>query len=156
MLQKRILFLTLNTFSSTGGIEKVCRIAGKALHEIATEAGYGFEMYSMYDCQEQVDEKYVPHSIFSAFSGNRINFIKESVRSGRKSETIILSHVNLLVVGYLIKLFSPKTRLILIAHGIEVWRPFPTRSTRLKSRFVSRMRGVRLAGTSTMSRDRPT
>jgi len=131
MLQKRLLFLTLNTFSSTGGIEKVCRIAGKALHDIAGGAGYDFEMYSMYDHPRQVIEKYVPRAVFEAFSGKRISFIKESVKTGRNSEVVILSHVNLLIVGFLIKLVSPKTKVCLIAHGIEVWRPFPAWKRRM-------------------------
>ena len=125
MPQKKLLFLTLNTFSSTGGIEKVCRIAGKAFHQIANENGYEFAMYSMYDHQKHVIEKYVPRSVFEAFCGNRIRFVKEAIKAGRKSETVVLSHVNLLLVGYLIKLASPKTKVLLIAHGIEVWHSFP-------------------------------
>jgi glycosyltransferase involved in cell wall biosynthesis len=46
------------------------------------------------------------------------------VRYGVKNNIVILSHANLLLVGFFIKLFSPKTKLILIAHGIEVWEPF--------------------------------
>ena len=37
----------------------------------------------------------------------------------------MLSHINLLLVGYLIKRLSPKTKLVLFAHGIEVWKPLP-------------------------------
>jgi phosphatidylinositol alpha-1,6-mannosyltransferase len=54
-----------------------------------------------------------------------LKFVKQAVKAGRKSETVILSHINLLLVGYLIKLFSPETKVLLIAHGIEVWNPFP-------------------------------
>src|SRR6185503_2269882 len=42
---------------------------------------------------------------------------------GAKSNIIILSHINLLLVGWLIKKISPGVRLILFAHGIEVWKP---------------------------------
>jgi glycosyltransferase involved in cell wall biosynthesis len=34
-----------------------------------------------------------------------------------------MSHVNLLLVGILIKMINPGVKLVLIAHGIEVWRP---------------------------------
>jgi glycosyltransferase involved in cell wall biosynthesis len=125
MLPNKLLFLTLNTFSSTGGIEKVCRIAGKALHQIARDSGYAFDMYSMYDRQDQLIEKYVPNSVFKAFSGHRTKFVKASIQMGRKSNIVVLSHVNLLLVGFLIKALSPRTKIILIAHGIEVWKPFP-------------------------------
>lgn len=36
----------------------------------------------------------------------------------------MLSHINLLLPGMLVKLVRPKTKIVLIAHGIEVWRPY--------------------------------
>ena len=55
-----MLFLTLKIFSATGGIEKVNRIAGKALYEIEMESGKkGFKLYSMYDSNaDNVANKY--------------------------------------------------------------------------------------------------
>ena len=130
-MQKKLLFLTLNTFSSTGGIEKVCRIAGKALHEIMLERAYHFELYSMYDAEHDLIDKYIPPSVFRAFAGNRLKFIKDAISNGRRCDTIVLGHINLLLVGFLIKLLSPKTRLVLIAHGIEVWQPLPAWKVRM-------------------------
>ncbi|MDB5205627.1 MAG: glycosyltransferase family 4 protein [Flavisolibacter sp.] len=84
-----------------------------------------FELFSMYDGQHDLIDKYIPPVAFRAYSGNRLKFIKEAISIGRQCETIVLGHINLLLVGFLIKLLSPKTRLILIAHGIEVWKPLP-------------------------------
>ena len=120
-MRKKLLFLTLNTFSATGGIEKVCRVAAKALHEIASEAKTRAIVFSMYDKSSDVDGRYLSSSAFKGFKGNRIQFVLGSVKEGRKADVVILSHINLLMVGYLVKLFSPKTKLVLIAHGIEVW-----------------------------------
>ena len=36
---------------------------------------------------------------------------------------VILSHINLMIVGWLIKKVSPRTKLVLLAHGIEIWYP---------------------------------
>lgn len=119
------MLLTLNTFSATGGIEKVCRAAGKALYEVATEHQDDALIFSIYDEQKEVDEKYFPVSIFKGFGGKKLPFIWQSLLYGRKSRSVILSHINLLPVGFLIKLVYPKTKLILIAHGIEVWGAFP-------------------------------
>jgi asparagine synthase (glutamine-hydrolysing) len=120
----KVLFLTLRTFSITGGIEKVSKVAGKALDELCTEAGNELEVCSMYDEQKDIDEKYIGDQKFTGFGINRLNFMLQCVLKGTKNSTVILSHANLLPVGYLIKLFSPKTRLVLIAHGIEAWQPF--------------------------------
>ncbi len=120
---KKVLFLTLNTFSATGGIEKVCRAAGKALYEICTEEGGEFAAYSLYDKKSDVLESYLPASVFQGFGGKKFQFVWEAIRRGRVADTVILSHVNLLLAGWLIKKLSAKTKLVLIAHGIEVWQP---------------------------------
>ena len=118
------LFLTLKIFSATGGIEKVSRIVGMALHELGSASGNKVKVLSMYDRDNEIDEKYFPASMFRGFGISKVNFVKSGIREGVKSKIVVLSHVNLLKVGFLIKLFSPKTKLVLIAHGIEVWKPF--------------------------------
>jgi len=122
--KKKILFLTLRTFSITGGIEKVSKLAGKALYDLSRELGSELSVCSMYDDQDDVDEKYFPNKNFKGFGIRRLTFTRKCVRMGTKNDTVILSHANLLPVGYFIKLFSPSTKLILLAHGIEVWEPF--------------------------------
>ncbi|MEO9145242.1 MAG: asparagine synthase (glutamine-hydrolyzing) [Ginsengibacter sp.] len=121
---KKIMFLTLRTFSITGGIEKVSKVAGKALYELCEESGSVLSVCSMYDEQNDVDEKYFPAKNFKGFGIKRLRFTRKCVIRGTKNDVVILSHINLLPVGFLIKLFSPKTKLILIAHGIEAWEPF--------------------------------
>ena len=119
-----MLFLTLRVFSLTGGIEKVSKVAGKAINEICEESGGEMKIFSMYDEQQDVDTRYFPGNIFIGFRIKKLRFVWHSVRNGIKCDVVILSHVNLLPAGYLIKLFSPKTKLILIAHGIEIWKKF--------------------------------
>ena len=121
---KKILFLTLRTFSITGGIEKVSKLAGKAINEWCMETGNQFRVRSMYDESSDIDEKYFPARNFKGFGIQRLKFTRKCVAAGTKQDVVILSHVNLLAIGYLIKLLSPKTRLVLIAHGIEVWKTF--------------------------------
>src|ERR1700757_1523643 len=107
-----MLFLTLKIFSATGGIEKVNRIAGKALYEIETESSKkDFKLYSMHDSNEDnIANKYFCNSAFEGFSKQRYKFIYKSIVTGRKSDVVVLSHINLLLVGFLIKLVSPKTK----------------------------------------------
>lgn len=116
-----MLFLTLKTFSDTGGIEKVCRIAGKVFHELAEESGESFYLYSLHDEDTASTEPYLPKKNFKAFSGKRFLFVLKSVLKGIKSKTVIISHINLALPAYLIKKLSPKTKVIVFAHGIEIW-----------------------------------
>lgn len=117
-MPKKILFLTLKIFSSTGGIEKMNRVAGKALYE----TGMMVKIFSSHD-DKRIENKYFPVGIFLSFCGNKIRFSLRSIKEGVKSNVVILSHINLLTVGYLIKILSPKTKLVLFAHGIEIWKP---------------------------------
>jgi phosphatidylinositol alpha-1,6-mannosyltransferase len=121
-----VLFLTLKVFSATGGIEKVNRIVGKALYELGLESGNKAKVFSMYDKTEDIMDKYFPLRVFKGFDNSKIKFVYQSVMQGKKSNLVILSHINLLSVGYAIKLLSPDTKVYLITHGIEVWNPLPS------------------------------
>ena len=121
-MANNILFLTLKVFAATGGIEKVCRVAGKALFEMSITRFVNCQVYSMYDKQNDSDDnKYFPAEIFRGFGTKKLKFIFAAISKGKKSNTVVLSHINLLLVGWLIKKVSPTTRIILFAHGIEVW-----------------------------------
>lgn len=119
-MRRGILFLTLNVFSATGGIEKVSRIAGKALNEISDDV----EIYSMHDKASDANDRYFRLERFKAFDADKIKFVSSSLAAGRGKKTVILSHINLLAVGYLIKMAYPGTQLLLLTHGIEVWKKF--------------------------------
>ncbi len=121
-MASNILFLTLKVFAATGGIEKVCRVAGKALYEMFITRSVTCQVYSMYDKQKDADDnKYFPAEIFRGFGTAKVKFIFAALAKGKKSDIVILSHINLLLVGWMIKKISPSTRIILFAHGIEVW-----------------------------------
>ncbi|MEO6329516.1 MAG: glycosyltransferase family 4 protein, partial [Ginsengibacter sp.] len=123
-MHKRVLFLTLKVFSATGGIERVCCMAAKAMYEMTFEQPVSLKVFSMYDKSPDADDnKYFPSEMFRGFGVNKIKFIRASVFAGSKSDIVILSHINLLLAGWLIKKVSPGVRLILFAHGIEVWKP---------------------------------
>ena len=123
-MRNDVLFLTLKVFSSTGGIEKVCRIAGKAMYENCIRFNKRFKIFSMHDNQASaVDNLYFPTEIFSGFKVHKVKFMNQAVRQGCKSRLVILSHINLLLAGWLIKKIRPSVKIILFTHGIEVWSP---------------------------------
>ena len=120
------IFLTLRVFSAKGGIEKVCCLVGKALQEFSTAStNRNVKILSLYDTPGDLNNLYFPAAIFSGFGKQRSKFLWQALKEGRKSRVVILSHVNLLVIGFLIRCIAPKTKLVLITHGIEVWYKFP-------------------------------
>lgn len=116
----KILFLTLHIFSLTGGIEKVSRAFSKVLSDLNKEKKIGdYLVSSMYD--DKSNDAYLKSSNFKGFRGNRILFSFSALQQNISFDTIVLSHINLIVFGWMIKKINPKKRIILLAHGIEVW-----------------------------------
>ncbi|RYZ36991.1 MAG: glycosyltransferase family 1 protein [Sphingobacteriales bacterium] len=131
MPPKKLLFLTLNTFSSTGGIETVCRVAGKALQETVEAEGVEYLHFALNDKPGDLMTHYVSLSTFRPFSGSKTRYAAQAIATGRGCDVVILSHINLLVIGWMIKFLSPKTKVFLLAHGIEVWVPLPSWKKRM-------------------------
>jgi phosphatidylinositol alpha-1,6-mannosyltransferase len=121
--QTSTLFLALDIFKTTGGVQNVCKTYCKALSE---EGGHVLpnRIMSIHDHNNQVDLRYTGTTMFKGFSGNRFRFVYNAIKDGLSSKIVIISHVNLLGIVMCIKILRPGKRCILIAHGIEVWRPF--------------------------------
>ena len=82
----------------------------------------------MHDDQRSAEgNRYFPAEMFVGFNAAKVKFIMDAVEAGSKSKVVILSHINLLVAGWLIKKISPSTQVILMAHGIEIWQPVSKR-----------------------------
>jgi glycosyltransferase involved in cell wall biosynthesis len=116
---KKVLFLYSKAFSFTGGIEKFNRSFLKALHELSVDGFLDAEAMSSYDTV--TDEKYFSRKRFSGFGGKKIQFVLTTIRRSLSFDTVVLGHINLAVVGLLIKKIKPSVRLVLILHGIEAW-----------------------------------
>jgi phosphatidylinositol alpha-1,6-mannosyltransferase len=119
---KKIALLTLQTFSTTGGIQKMTRTLAHALNQVATRNNWNFRLWSLYDSEKDLMPQYLPAKNFKGFNINRGLFILRSLKLAISSDVVIISHVNLAVVGLIIKIINPKCKVWLIAHGIEVWR----------------------------------
>ncbi|SEO24145.1 Glycosyltransferase involved in cell wall bisynthesis [Mucilaginibacter gossypiicola] len=122
-MAKKVILFTLQTFSTTGGIQKMTRTLGHSLHRASKINKWDFELWSAYDKQHDLMEQYLPAANFKAFGINRINFVLKTAGNTANPDVAILSHINLAVIGLIIKFINPKCRLWLVAHGIEVWRP---------------------------------
>jgi phosphatidyl-myo-inositol dimannoside synthase len=117
-----VLFLTLKVFSATGGVEKVCQIAGKALYEYGLTNNASVSILSMHDAQETAaDNKYFPNECFKGYAAKKVTFTLDAVKYGAKADIVLLSHINLLPIAWLIKKRNPTAKVILLAHGIEIW-----------------------------------
>ena len=122
-MSKKILLFTLQSFSTTGGIQKMTRTLAHSLNHIAVNDKWDFDMYSAYDTNQDLMPQYLPPEKFRGFNANRSSFVIQAIKKGINADVVILTHINLALVGLIIKKINPKTKVWLVAHGIEVWRP---------------------------------
>ena len=111
-----ILFVCLTAFSRFGGIEKFNKAFIKALS--ANETVNPF-IYCLYDIAP--DSHYVESKKFKGFGGSRLKFVISAIQEAVKQDVVFIGHINLAVVA-LAKIIKPSLKVVLITHGIEVWR----------------------------------
>ena len=127
-----MLFISLDTFLFTGGLEKFNRCFLKALQELSNEGFIKAKAMAMYD--KNCNEKYFNAANYTAFKGNKLKCVVYSFLHSYKHKTVILGHINLAFIGLLIKFFNPTTKIILIVHGIDIWQS----QTGLKKLFLQK------------------
>lgn len=98
------------------------RTLGHSLYTISKQNNRDFTMISLYDTEGDLMPQYLPKENFKGFGAGRVNFLFKTLFT-KRADIIILSHINLAIVGLVMKLLHPKSNIWLIAHGIEVWRP---------------------------------
>jgi phosphatidylinositol alpha-1,6-mannosyltransferase len=130
-MPKKIILFTLQTFSTTGGIQKMTRTLGYSLDQIAQLNNLDFKLWSLYDSDKELMPQYLSPEKFKGFNANRRQFLRKTLGIAAWPDVIIISHINLALIGILIKIINPKCKVWLIAHGIEVWRPLSLLKKRL-------------------------
>lgn len=129
MQKKRIMLAMLAAFSKTGGIEYVSRNWARCLSDLNDEHSIDLSILSLHD--QEADTRYTDANSFRGYDGNKLLFVLNFVLTGLRSDVVILTHINLALPALLLKLISPGKKLILITHGIEVWRPLSGLKERL-------------------------
>lgn len=117
--QKKILFIYLNAFSSTGGIEKFNTCFMKSIYENNSSIDFNYQNISLIDSDSNI--KFLPQNLLKGFNGNKLLAILYAMIRIMTADIVLLGHVNLLVLALYSFLF-PKKKIVLIAHGIEVWQ----------------------------------
>ena len=108
-MSKKVILFTLQTFSTTGGIQKMTRTLGHSLQKLAQNNKWSFELWSAYDKQTDLMPQYLPAKAFKGFGVNRANFALRAVSKSTMPDVIILSHINLASIGLFIKLLINET-----------------------------------------------
>ncbi|MXV52835.1 glycosyltransferase [Pedobacter sp. HMF7647] len=118
---KKVLYVGLSCFSQTGGIEKVNRAWLKVLDNLHIDNKIKVKANVLLD--KSANEKYIATNRFEGFKGKKLLFTIKSISQALKKDILVLSHINLAVISVIAKWLKPSLKVIIHAHGIEVWRP---------------------------------
>jgi glycosyltransferase involved in cell wall biosynthesis len=117
-----ILFCALGIYARVGGMERFNRrvvdtVVERALRDNEDRA----VVHILHDQPEQIPAT-DGSTILKGFKGRRAAFMRESLAVAiRKSDVLILGHINLLPIAFFAKILKPSLKTLLFAHGVEVW-----------------------------------
>lgn len=122
------LLLAPELFSSEGGISRILRLYLKALCEISEPAG-NVSVVALNDTSFDSRElrRYSNQRLadWAACGHSKLRFVQAARRMSKHADLVVCGHVAQLPVAWgLRKLRKKPFKYTLVAHGIEVWRPF--------------------------------
>lgn len=123
----KIVLLVPELFASEGGIPRILRLYLKALCELAEPSGeirlvvLNDKTLDSTDLRSFASERLID---WEACGRKKGNFVRASFRQCRDADVILCGHVGQLSVAWLCKLRYRRLKYVLVAHGLEVWRPF--------------------------------
>lgn len=121
------MLLAPELFTTDSGIPRMLRLYLKALCDLARPED---EVVAI-----ALNDPASPAPTLAAYSGpalravhgcarDKLRFILTTLRETRRADLLICGHLGQLPVAWLARLLAPKLRYLLVAHGIEVWRPY--------------------------------
>ncbi|MFC7703155.1 glycosyltransferase [Plastorhodobacter daqingensis] len=112
----RILFLALSTYSGTGGLQRFNQRLVTSLMRQAEAEAWHLRLFLRGDRAEDIPPHLRPLAR-TLRPGTLLTFLA----CAAKSDVLLIGHVNLLPLAWLAKRLRPGLRLVLFAHGVEVW-----------------------------------
>jgi phosphatidylinositol alpha-1,6-mannosyltransferase len=128
--------------SSVGGIQQVSRHSGAVLAELARAHGEPCRLLGLNDPAgaqmfQVGDRRYE----FRGFARRKVRLAAAVLALAPKVRLVYIGHANLAPLGLALRLFHPRAKYWVAAHGIEVWERLPG-LRRLALRRASRVAAV--------------
>lgn len=129
----KTLLVSPELFRADGGIARIMRLYLKALCENA-QPGDAIRSLALNDAPAADPRlaRYATSSLKESFgcNGSKLNFIRRVLSLAGESDRVICGHLRQLPVLWGAQQLNRNLSYYLVAHGIEVWRPFPALETR--------------------------
>jgi phosphatidylinositol alpha-1,6-mannosyltransferase len=112
-----------------GGIQEVSRQTVHALLDISARNDWSSSLLGLNDSRG-IHEFSVGEnkSAFRGFGRSKLRFILAALQIVQKKPRVVLAaHANLAPIASWMKRLAPQIKIIVMAHGVEVWQPLPAR-----------------------------
>jgi glycosyltransferase involved in cell wall biosynthesis len=123
----KTLLLCPELFARESGIQRILRLYLKALCDLAG-AGDEVRLVALNDVE-------FPAAQLQHYASDRLTacrpcgrskarFVREALRAAAGADRVVCGHLRQLSVAWLARCLHPRLEYFLVAHGIEVWRPY--------------------------------
>lgn len=123
----KTLVITPEMFATEGGISRILRLYIRALAEDCP-ADATLEIVALKDTLADVrrmPKAMEPRTLqIRGYNNHKIAFSVAALLAGLRSDRILCGHLHQLVIAWTAKRLRPPLSYYLVAHGIEVWRPY--------------------------------
>lgn len=122
--------------SGVGGVQEASRLTAAAIEEIVMERGGVAQCISLNDSPALRVIDIAEHRIpFRGFGRGKVRFVLSGISHMRRTDRhlpviVIAAHPHLAIAADVMKRLFPRVRVIVLSHGIEVWRPLSATRTR--------------------------
>jgi len=112
-----------------GGIQEVSRQTVRALLDISAHKAWSSSLLGLNDPPGIHEVSASKNKIaFRGFNRSKLRFIFAALHNARKKPRIVLAaHLNLAPIAFWMKRLAPQVKVLVMAHGVEVWQPLPPR-----------------------------
>jgi phosphatidylinositol alpha-1,6-mannosyltransferase len=112
-----------------GGIQEVSRQTVRALLDISARNEWSFSLLGLNDSPGVHEFSARKNkTAFRGFGRSKLRFILAALQIARKRPHVVLAaHANLAPIASWMKGLEPQIKVIVMAHGVEVWQPLPAR-----------------------------
>jgi phosphatidyl-myo-inositol dimannoside synthase len=127
------LLISPELFLHDGGIARIMRLYLKALCENA----------GVHNCVDSVvlNDLSGPEPRLTRYANDRLGehvgcdrrkvaFVRQALRLARRADLLVCAHLHHLPIAWLAQKFNARLKYYLVAHGIEVWRPYSSMEKR--------------------------
>jgi phosphatidyl-myo-inositol dimannoside synthase len=113
-----------------GGVQEAGRLTAMALFEIAKARGYSADFLGLNDAPGPHNLSAAPEVAFSGYGRAKVRFVSAALRQARAAADAgpcitLAAHPHLAVPAAWMRVVARRLRTIVVAHGVEVWKPLP-------------------------------